>query len=58
MGLEKRRAMTLAEQAFAKTKEELEADQAESAKFVHKMNEKRAEMEKRKQDHTDKEAKK
>ena len=39
MGLEKRRAMTLAEQAFAKTKEELEHDQAEAAKFVHRMNE-------------------
>jgi hypothetical protein len=58
MGLEKRRAMTLAEQAFAKTKEDLERDQAEAAKFVHKMNEKRAEIERRKKEHLEKEAKK
>jgi hypothetical protein len=58
MGLEKRRAMTLAEQAFAKTKEDLEHDQAEAAKFVHRMNEKRADIEKRKKETLDKEAKK
>lgn len=58
MGLEKRRAMTLAEQAFAKTKEDLEHDQAEAAKFVHRMNEKRAEIEQRKKETQDREAKK
>ncbi len=58
MGLEKRRAMTLAEQALAKTKEDLEHDQAEAAKFVHKMNEKRADIERRKKETQDKEAKK
>ena len=58
MGLEKRRAMTLAEQAFAKSKEDLEHDQAEAAKFVHRMNEKRADIEKRKKETLDKEAKK
>ncbi len=57
MGLEKRRAMTLAEQAFAKTKEDLEHDQAEAAKFVHRMNEKRAEIEQRKKETQDREAK-
>ena len=50
--------MTLAEQAFAKTKEDLEHDQAEAAKFVHKMNEKRAGIERRKKETQDKEAKK
>jgi hypothetical protein len=55
MGLEKRRAMTLAEQAFALTKEDLEREQAEAAAFVHRMNEKRAEMDRRKKDHTKKE---
>jgi hypothetical protein len=55
MGLEKRRAMTLAEQAFALTKEDLEREQAEAAAFVHRMNEKRAEMDRRKKDHTEKE---
>ena len=58
MGLEKRRAMTLAEQAFAKSKEDLEHDQAEASKFVHRMNEKRADIEKRKKETLDKEAKK
>jgi len=55
MGLEKRRAMTLAEQAFALTKEDLEREQAEAAAFVHRMNEKRAEIERRKKEHAEKE---
>lgn len=55
MGLEKRRAMTLAEQAFALTKEDLEREQAEAAAFVHRMNEKRAELERRKRDFAEKE---
>ena len=55
MGLEKRRAMTLAEQAFALTKEDLEREQAEAAAFVHRMNEKRAELERRKKEFTERE---
>ena len=47
--------MTLAEQAFALTKEDLEREQAEAAAFVHRMNEKRAEMDRRKKDHQEKE---
>jgi hypothetical protein len=57
MGLEKRRAMTLAEQAFALTKEDLEREQAEAAAFVHRMNGKRAEMDKRKKDYLEREEK-
>lgn len=50
MGLEKRRAMTLAEQAFAKSKDDLKRDQEEAAKFVHKMNEMRHDLERRKKE--------
>ena len=57
MGLEKRRAMTLAEQAFAKSKEDLEREQAEAAAFVHRMNEKRAELERRKNEYNERESK-
>jgi hypothetical protein len=55
MGLEKRRAMTLAEQAFALTNEDLKREQAEAAAFVHRMNEKRAELDRRKKEHTERE---
>jgi hypothetical protein len=40
--------MTLAEQAFAKSKEELIQDQKKAEEFVHKMNEERHELERRK----------
>ena len=58
MGLEKRRAMTLAEQAFALTNEDLKREQAEAAAFVHRMNEKRAEMDRRKKEYLEKEDRK
>jgi len=48
IGVEKRRAMTLAEQAFAKSKEDLIREQKEAEDFVKKMNGERAELDKRK----------
>ncbi len=50
IGVEKRHAMTLAEQAFAKSKEDLIRDQKEAQEFVKKMNEQRDQMEKRKKE--------
>ncbi len=40
------------------TKEDLEREQAEAAAFVHRMNEKRAELERRKKEFMEKEEKK
>lgn len=48
IGVEKRRAMTLAEQAFAKSKEDLVREQKEAEEFVRKLNGERAELDKRK----------
>ena len=38
IGVEKRKAMTLAEQIFAKSKEDLEREQKEAEEFVKRMN--------------------
>ena len=51
IGVEKRRAMTLAEQAFSKTKEDLERDQKDAEEFVKKMNAIRHDLEKRKKEY-------
>lgn len=59
IGVEKRKAMTLAEQVLnAKSKEELKREQKEAEEFIKKMNGQRHEMERRKKQHLDAEAKK
>jgi hypothetical protein len=50
--------MTLAELAFYKTKEEMEQDLKDAGLFVKRMNEKRAELAKKKKEHIDHDAKK
>lgn len=54
IGVEKRRAMTLAEQAFAKSKEDLIREQKEAHDFIHKINEERAELDRRKKEYREK----
>ena len=58
IGVEKRKAMTLAEQIFAKSKEDLEREQKEAEEFVKRMNHQRHELERRKKEYHENEMKK
>jgi hypothetical protein len=58
IGVQKRKAMTLAEQIFAKSKDDLKKDQKDAEDFIRRMNEQRHDIERRKKEHKEMEARK